>query len=264
MAEQRAALADRCVDCGAVVSMCEHAAKRLIDVALVSNDVEFAEALPRPVVHYGVGHIVSSGPRPDLVIEDETGATVTDITSIDDARGMLGTEVVAAFRAVQAERDQYHKRWSAVLTEHHQFMNDMLEALDLEIDEDGAYILDQIVTAARQMREDRAALAVTLTEMRAAFRQAQLGPIPGGTACWLCQSSWRHDEPEQHTEGCGLAQPAPERGVALLKAAEDLWTELQDAAFGWEGVPWKVQRDAREALDCWRALRPASDGQRGG
>jgi len=42
--------------------------------------------------------------------------------------------------------------------------------------------------------------------------------------------------------------------AALRKAGEALWVELEDAAHGYEGVHWKVQRDAPPALDAWRAL----------
>lgn len=45
-----------------------------------------------------------------------------------------------------------------------------------------------------------------------------------------------------------------ERRAALEEAGEQLWVELQDAAFGWDMVPDRVKRDAREALDAWRAL----------
>jgi hypothetical protein len=41
---------------------------------------------------------------------------------------------------------------------------------------------------------------------------------------------------------------------ALRKAGEALWVELEDAAFGYEGVNWKVQRDAPPVLAAWRAL----------
>lgn len=76
-------------------------------------------------------------------------------------------EAFAALARSEAERDAYHKRFSDVLKEHHEFMNDMLSALDLEIDEDGEYILDQIVMAARTARDGLArseARAVALTE----------------------------------------------------------------------------------------------------
>ena len=42
--------------------------------------------------------------------------------------------------------------------------------------------------------------------------------------------------------------------AALRKAGEALWVELEDATFGYEGVHWKVQRDAPPVLDAWRAL----------
>jgi hypothetical protein len=41
---------------------------------------------------------------------------------------------------------------------------------------------------------------------------------------------------------------------ALRKAGEALAVELEDAAFGYEGVHWKVQRDAPPLLAAWRAL----------
>jgi hypothetical protein len=41
---------------------------------------------------------------------------------------------------------------------------------------------------------------------------------------------------------------------ALRKAGEALWVELEDAAFGYEGVNWKVQRDAPPVLAAWRAV----------
>lgn len=228
---------------------------------------------------------------------------MTDVEKLSDLRGMLGTEVAAAFKAVAAERDEALADYRRVLNEHNQFMNDMLAATDVEIDEDGPYILDQIVTAARkareerdalrgagadaraeaavmghaeayrlveearQMREERDAAQVSLAELRTAFRQAQLGPIPGGTACWLCQSSWRHDEPEQHSVGCVLAQPAPERGAALLEAADRMAEDAGALLTHFRRHTdhrCEIDRDADKTLNDYRALRPASDGQRGG
>jgi hypothetical protein len=70
----------------------------------------------------------------------------------------LGRAIVERIRDAEAERDQYHRYWSDVLHEHHNFMNGMLVALDLDIDEDGAYILDQIVAEARRVRTEAAAV----------------------------------------------------------------------------------------------------------
>jgi len=48
--------------------------------------------------------------------------------------------------------------------------------------------------------------------------------------------------------------------AALAAAGEALWLELQDATFGYEGVHWKVQRDAPPVLDAWRALLDQQPG----
>jgi len=42
--------------------------------------------------------------------------------------------------------------------------------------------------------------------------------------------------------------------TALREAGEALWVELEDASHGYEGVHWKVQRDAPPVLAAWRAL----------
>ena len=67
---------------------------------------------------------------------------------------------------------------------------------------------------------------------------------------------------EHHTLKEQLA--AKEREIAALReAGEALWVELEDATFGYEGVHWKVQRDAPPALDAWRALLSVEQGRRG-
>lgn len=81
-------------------------------------------------------------------------------------------DLLVALDAAEADRDAYHKRFSDVLKEHVEFMNDMLEATDVEIDEDGAYILDQIVTSARKQRERANAAETRCAELTDAIRSA--------------------------------------------------------------------------------------------
>lgn len=60
------------------------------------------------------------------------------------------------------------------------------------------------------------------------------------------------------------ADAAESRVKAIEAAGENLWIELQDAAFGYEDVHWKVQRDAPEVLEVWWALRDAQPAPGGG
>jgi hypothetical protein len=82
-------------------------------------------------------------------------------------------------------------------------------------------------------------------------------------ACVVCLAPTA----DGHREGCRLAAMASRdpgtHGSEILAAGNALAVELQDAAFGWEMVPRRVQEDARVALDRWRALVPraAGDGE---
>ena len=57
------------------------------------------------------------------------------------------------------------------------------------------------------------------------------------------------------------ARPLPAPPIAARRdAGEALWVELQDAAFGYADVHWKVQRDAPTVLEAWRALLAQPSG----
>ena len=67
-------------------------------------------------------------------------------------------QAYARVAGAEQERDDWHRLFSEVLKEHHELMNGMLEGLDLEIDEDGPFILTQIVKAATRAHAAEAAL----------------------------------------------------------------------------------------------------------
>lgn len=54
------------------------------------------------------------------------------------------------------------------------------------------------------------------------------------------------------------AEAAEQQAARLRAAGERLYFELQDAAFGYDLVPPRVQEDAKPALEAWRTTVAAS------
>lgn len=80
-------------------------------------------------------------------------------------------------------------------------------------------------------------------------RQRGSRPETDAYKAWSCPECGEYHAPCANEQIARLT----EQLAALREAGDALWTELQDAAFGYAGVHWKVQRDAPPVLAAWRA-----------
>jgi hypothetical protein len=286
------------------------AAVEAIRCALAERDNWEADALLRAQnTAYWQGRAEKA--EAELAEIGEMTGRLSDETTIESVRDVVqewehyskemnraGYETIPRLQAeverLTAEREEWHVRFSDVLREHSDFMNAMLAATDLTVDEDGEYILDQIVTAARAARTERDALAIENQELRAAFikhRTATHEVKPN--VCVTCQES---DAVLARTpmtltylaRGIQRAEPlapeAGERGTELLAAAERLYGTVHEylvAELRMKSLPEPrageptpadyraaVKRfwTARDALitehdaDIWRVLAPEAGG----
>jgi hypothetical protein len=115
----------------------------------------------------------------------------------------------------------------------------------------------ETVSEVAQLR-DALAAATRLAESRA----AEIAELRSRVKALLDETKTRYDFDIGDFSALGildlsafLNRPADARGAEVLAAAERMYDELQEAAFGWDlGLPERVQANARKAMECWRAL----------
>lgn len=121
---------------------------------------------------------------------------------------------------------------------------------------------------------ERDAAQAALSESRAALDELVskiVGAHTHSSPRLLREESWAAAQFAASLDMTILAQPAPERGAALLAAADRLADVLQDLLQHFKSHTnsdfehrCEIDRDVSVALDGYRALRPGPTGQRDG